>query len=385
MSPRRNVTYSSRPNHAARSAHAKGDKMFRTYDTSAIQPKRSIIPAIIGIIVLTAAIVGIVMFVMNFMRGCSEANLLPEGEQVEVVVEEGESLKSIAKTLVDKGLITDSSSFINRVNELGADGSMQPGVYTLSGGMSIDQIIQVLQTPVAATTFTIPEGCTVRQTGEIVAKATNDRITADDFVAAASNASTYVGDYPFLAGAGANSLEGFLFPKTYPIKDEDTADSLIRQMLSQYNEETAVLDWSYPESMGLSQYDVVKLASIIEKESDAEHRTAVASVFYNRLAAGMPLQSDATVAYAVGHDPTAEDVAAYNDYNTYYVYGLDIPTPINSPSLACLQAACSPDSTNYLYFYFEPDGNGGMVYTFSETYEQHQAAYGEVAEGQGGE
>jgi len=215
----------------------------------------------------------------------------------------------------------------------------------------------------------------VKQTAEIVAEASGGAISADAFISAASNASTYAKDYPFLEDAGTNSLEGFLFPKTYPIDADSTADSLIRGMLEQYKQETAGLDWSYPESMGLSHYDVVKLASIIEKESDASHRATVASVFYNRIVGGMPLQSDATVAYVVGHDPTPEDVATENEYNTYFVYGLNIPTPINSPSLECLQAVCKPETTNYLYFYFEPDSSGNMQYHFTETYEDHRSTF----------
>ena len=172
----------------------------------------------------------------------------------------------------------------------------------------------------------------------------------------------------------ALSLEGFLFPKTYPYNGESTADSIIRAMLDQYGAETAGLDWSYVESRGLSHYDAIKLASIVEKESNADHRATVASVFYNRLAVGMRLQSDATVAYIVGHDPTPDDINAYNDYNTYFIMGLP-PTPINSPSLACMQAVCAPPETDYFYFYFEPDASGKMAYSFSATYEEHQQTY----------
>lgn len=375
MSPRKNVTYSSKPTHAARAAHAKGDKLFRTYDTTAIQPKRSPIPAIIGVVVLVVALVGIVFFVVNSVRSCARADLLPEGQEVEIVVTEGEGAKSIARTLVENGLIADARQFTDRVAELGAEGSVQPGVYTLVGGQSVDEIIKILQTPVAADTFTVPEGSTIHQTAQIVSAATNDRIKVDDFVAAASNAAAYAGDYSFLEGVGDQSLEGFLFPKSYPFDDNSTADSIIRSMLDQFATETATLDWSYPESRGLSHYDTVKLASIVEKESDVSHRGTVASVFYNRLANGMLLESDATTAYEVGHDPTPEDVAQYGDYNTYYVPGLEIPTPINSPSLSCLQAVCSPEETDYLFFYFEPDESGNMNYYFSQTYEEHQSSF----------
>ena len=374
MPRRRNITYSSRPTHAARSAHAKGDKAFRTYDTSAIRPKRSPIPAIIAIAVLVAALIAIVFGVINFVRGCAGTPQLETGKEVTIVVNEGESVKSIAKTLADAGLIANTNEFTDRVGTLGAENSLQPGTYTLVGGQSVDEIIQILQTPVATDGVTIPEGSTILQTAEIIAAATENRISVDDFVAAASNASVYAADYPFLGEAGENSLEGFLFPKTYPIDENSTAESVVRTMLDQFNAETSTLDWSYAESQGLSHYDVVKLASIVEKESDQAHRATVASVFYNRLENGMRLQSDATVAYFVGHDPTPEDVDTDNPYNTYYIDGLP-PTPINSPSLACMQAVCSPDKTNYLFFYFEDDGKGGLNYYFTETYEEHQATY----------
>ncbi|MBO4351951.1 MAG: endolytic transglycosylase MltG [Eggerthellaceae bacterium] len=371
---RNKITYSQHPNHAARSAHAKGDKQFRTYDTSAIRPKQNSTFAIAGIVVLVVLLVLILFGVFNFVRGCGKTPLVARGTEVTITITEGEGAKSVGKTLVDEGLISNSNEFVDRINAMGEEGALHPGTYTLVGGQSIDEIIKVLQTPVAATTFTVPEGSTVAQTAAIVADATGGRISAEEFIAAASDASVYVGSYEFLVDAGSNSLEGFLFPKTYPYDDASTADSIIRMMLDQYSTETAGLDWSYAESQGLTHYDVLKLASIIEKESNADHRATVASVFYNRMALGMQLQSDATVAYVVGHDPTAEDVATENEYNTYFITGLT-PTPINSPGIECLQAACAPDQTSYYYFYFEDDGNGGLNYYFSETYEDHQATY----------
>ena len=374
MPRRRNITYSAHPTHAARAAHAKGDKAFRTYDTSAIRPKRNPILPIIAIIVLIAAIAAIVFGATNFIRGCSGSNLAPEGTEVQIVIEEGEGAKSVAKSLADAGLISNPNEFTDRISTLGAENNLYPGTYTLVAGQSVDEIIQVLQTPPTVNGVTIPEGSTIQQTAEFVSAYTNGRISADSFVAAASNASAYASEYPFLAEVGENSLEGFLFPKTYPIAEEDTADTVIRAMLSQYASETTSLDWSYAGSKGLSRYDAVKLASIVEKESDANYRSTVASVFYNRLADNMRLQSDATVAYVVGHDPTADDVATENEYNTYFIDGLP-PTPINSPSLACLKAVCEPEETNYYFFYFEDDGNGGLKYSFSETYEEHQSTY----------
>lgn len=370
MNPRRNVTYSSRNTHAARSAHAKGEKLFRTYDTSYIRPKRSPVPAIIGIVVLIVAVVAIVIGLLTAVKGCSGDNLVPDGTEVQVVIEDGEGSLSVANTLVSAGLIGNAKDFTDRLKALGEENSLHPGTFTLVGGMSIDEMIAVLQTPVAAVTFTIPEGSTVRQTAQIVAEASEGRIAAADFEKAASNASVYAPDYSFLAEAGTNSLEGFLFPKTYPIDDNSTADSLIRTMLDQFKAEIAGLDFAYPESQGLSFYDAVKLASIVEGEEGGENSEQIASVFYNRLADGWLLQSDATMAYVLGREPTAEDIATYDDYNTYFVAGLP-PTPINSPSLTALKAVCAPASTGYYYFYADENG---QIY-FSETYEEHQATF----------
>lgn len=374
MSPRRNVTYSSRPNHAARSAHAKGEKMFRTYDTSYIRPKRSPVPAIIGIVVLVVALIAIVVAVLNFTHACSAAPQVSKGTEVEIVVSEGEGAKSIAKTLYEAGLISNQNEFIDRAAQLGSEGELHPGTYTIVGGQSVDDIIRAMHAPVASKTFTVPEGLTLQQTAEVVANASNNRITVDDFLKTTDNAANFVNQFPFLSSAGTNTLEGYLFPKTYPIDDQATADSIVRLMLEQFQKETEGLNWSYAQQYGLTSYDVVKLASIVEKESDESHRGEVSSVFYNRLRDGMRLQSDATVAYVVGHDPTPADIDTENEYNTYFIAGLP-PTPINSPGLECLQAVCSAPQTNYYYFYFEPDGNGGMKYTFSETYEGHQASY----------
>ena len=143
-------------------------------------------------------------------------------------------------------------------------------------------------------------------------------------------------------------------------------------MLDQFKVEFATLDTSYPANKGLSVYDIVNLASIVEKESTESTRGMVASVFYNRLDINMALQSDATTAYEVGHDPTAEEVHAETPYSTYTNNGLP-PTPICCPSLAALQAVCAPEESSYYYFFFKEE-NGEMKYYFSETNDEHNAA-----------
>ena len=380
-SRRKQVTYSQRPNHAARSAHARGERQFRTYDTSYIRPKQSKAPIIVSIVLLVVVLGGLAWGGVTLFNSCSgpAVELLGEGEEATVEVAEGAGAQAIGQQLVEKRLVASASEFTRRVNDLGVDSQLKPGTYTFAGGTGLDGIIRALQAGPETNALTIPEGYKLADIAQAVADHTEGRISAEDFSAAASDASAYAGDYAFLESAGSNSLEGFLFPKTYDIADDATADSVIRAMLDQFQAETASLDWSYAESQGLSIYDAVNLASIVEKEASGNEliRAQVAAVFYNRLATDdYPsygyLQSDATTAYEQRRDPTGDEVHAETPYSTYANQGLP-PTPICSPGLDCLTAVCAPDQEalgKYFYFYFE-----GENYYFSETHEEHQSTF----------
>ena len=382
---KKTVTYSSRPTHAARAAHAKGDREFRTYDTSAIMPRRDPKPAI-----FVAVLIVIVLAVGAFFlfRGCTpQVELLPEGQSVEVTIEEGESASSIGEALVAAKLVATSQDFVNEVNRLEAASSLIPGTYTFAGGSTPEQLVQTIMAGPAfvGDKLAVPEDITREALAALVEEATGGRVTAQSFLDASSDASTYAGDYPFLETAGINSLEGFLVPKTYGVTEDMDAEAVVRMMLDQFAKETANLSYAFPESQGLNLYQTVTLASIVAKESsdDAEVRAHVAGVFYNRLASDRPyLESDATTAYVVGHDPTGEEVHADDPYSTYTNEGLP-PTPICSPGLASLEAVCAPLETNDMFFYFAPDENGVVQHYFSETYEQHQQAIADHSGGTG--
>lgn len=380
MPPRKQVTYSQRPNHAARSAHARGEREFRTYDTSYIRPKQSKGPKIFAAVLAVVVIGGLAwggLTLFNSCSGSAPVELLAEGQEATVVVEQGSGAKAIGELLVEEKLVGSASDFAKRVSEMGVESQLKPGTYTFAGGTSLDDIVrQIAAGPDMGNALTIPEGYKLSDIAAAVATASEGRITAEAFTAAASDASVYAASYSFLADAGTNSLEGFLFPKTYAVADDATADSLVRMMLDQFQKETASLDWSYPQSQGLSIYDAVNLASIVEKESsgDEQIRAKVAAVFYNRLeTTGEPsygfLQSDATTAYEVGHDPTPEEVHAETPYSTYTNKGLP-PTPICSPSLEALKATLEPTDSDDLYFYITQDEE-----YFSQTYEEHQQSW----------
>ena len=366
----RQVPISSKNNRKSRAAHARATKEFKTYDTSAIRPKRSKAPAIIALVVIAVAATVVAAILAH---SCSqEQEVLPSSEEAVIEVSDGESAKDVAATLYEARLIPTESEFTDLVDARDAGSSIIPGTYLFKGGTSADEILDALMEGPASTadSLTVPEGATREAISKDVEKATDGRITAQQFMDATAKASDYAGSFTFLATAGDNSLEGFLFPKTYDITATDDATDVVKMMLGQFGNETDGLDMAYPESKGLDLYGVVKLASIVQKEGVVDNYRKVASVFYNRLASDEPfLQSDATTAYEVGHDPTAEEVHADTPYSTYAHEGLP-PTPICNPSLEAMAAVCSPEQTDYMYFYTHDDG----TYSFSKTYEEHQEA-----------
>ena len=155
--------------------------------------------------------------------------------------------------------------------------------------MTGEDIVKSLMAGPASTgfTLTVPEGYKRSDIADAVEKATEGLVTAEQFLAASSDASAYASDYPFLESAGSNSLEGFL-PEDLYGDGGRRCDGVVRMMLDQFKIETASLDLSYPQSRDMSLYDVVKLASVVEKEAAADNRATVASVFYNRLASDRP-------------------------------------------------------------------------------------------------
>lgn len=378
----RRVTYSNKPSHAARAAHARGEREFRTYDTSAIRPKQSRAPYVIAGVV--ALIVLIILFNVFSNAFCGEAasdHMVAEGTQVTVTIEDGSTVSTIADTLYDAGLIARVTDFTAAVNAKDAASSLKSGVYVLTGGMSDEEIVDALvagPNGSAGASLTVAEGTTLNTIADAVATAYSGSITADAFKAAASDASKYASEFSFLSQAGTNSLEGFLYPKTYELISNATAEDVVRQMLTQYQTEVSTLDYSTVKANGLNEYQALILASIVEKEATDDTRSKVAAVFYNRLttegdpAYGM-LGSDATTAYEVGDNLDSYDWSTDSPYNTRVHKGLP-PTPICSPSQASLEAVCNPEANfgDYYFFSFWPDENGNVQYYFDKTYDEHQ-------------
>lgn len=345
--------------------------------------KGSPVPVVIGVLIAIAVVAGAALFLFPRIFGGDSANI-EAGQQVSITIPEGSSGDAIATILVDNHIIADSGEYYAAVKKLNAEMSLKPGDYqfeTLQDPLSV--VKQLVAGPnLEGVKLTVPEGKTVEQTAQLVEDAYG--ISADEFISQAK-ASAYAGDYPFLADAGNDSLEGFLYPKTYTFAGTPTADEVIRAMLDQYQLDVvdafdfdagrATISATY--GIELSDYELLTLASIVEREGlNADQRAHVASVFLNRLAgkgdfAGRPyLQSDATLMYETGGAVTAEDIQGIDSpYNSYQNAGLP-PTPICSPSSEAILATLEPTDSDDLYFYITQDEE-----YFSQTYDEHMQSW----------
>lgn len=372
--------------HHARGSHGVAPAARSSYNTHArrgTQKKSSPVSMIIGAVVAVIVLAAIAFFAVPAVKGLlggEDANVTA-GQQVTVTIPEGASGDAIATILSENHIVENPKDYYAAVKKLNADMLLKPGTYSFTTLMDATKVVQqLMEGPNAGSdALTIPEGLTVDQVADRVARA-YDSISKEDFLNQAK-ASNYVNDYPFLKGAANDSLEGFLFPKTYSLGKKPSADDVIRAMLDQFNTEYKTLDFAGCEAkikerygVDMSDYDIVNLASIVEREGlNADQRAHVASVFYNRLAGKLDglryLNSDATMMYVTGGEVTADDLQSDSPYNTYKHEGLP-PTPICSPSLEALKATLEPTDSDDLYFYITQDEE-----YFSQTYEEHQQSW----------
>ena len=372
--------------HHAHGTHGVATAAPSSYNTHArrgAQKKSSPVPMIIGTVVAVVVLAVVAVFAVPAVKGLlgGEDASVTAGQQVTVTIPDGASGDTIASILSENHIVENPKDYYAAVKKLNADMSLQPGTYSFTTLMDATKVVQqLIEGPNAGSdALTVPEGLTVDQVADRVAQAYGS-ISKDDFLNQAK-ASNYVNDYPFLKGAANDSLEGFLFPKTYSLGKKPSADDVIRAMLDQFNTEYKSLDFAGCEAkikerygVGMSDYDIINLASIVEREGlNAEQRAHVASVFYNRLAGKLDglryLNSDATMMYVTGGEVTAADLQSDSPYNTYKHEGLP-PTPICSPSLEALKATLEPTDSDDLYFYITQDEE-----YFSQTYEEHQQSW----------
>jgi UPF0755 protein len=284
---------------------------------------------------------------------------------VTVTIPQGATGSEVADTLKDKGVIRSALAFRLYVRFRGLSSGFEAGTYHFRTNMSVAAALDVLQAgPVVETiSVTFPEGYTVRQVAERAH--TGLGIKTSEFVRLAQS-----GDFslpPYLP-EGTKTVEGFLFPSTFDFEKDATAKDVIDRMLAEFKQQAAGLPWDNTKTLHVTPYEVVVIASMIEREARVQQdRPKIAAVIYNRLKKGMKLEIDATVRYALNKPTgplTVSDLNVDSPYNTRKYPGLP-PTPIAGPGLAALQAALSPAKVDYLYFLVVDPSTGRHAFTSS--------------------
>ena len=290
----------------------------------------------------------------------------PEGKQVVVTVDQGESASSVIDSLSQSGVIGSSLAF--RISDLfHGTPTVLPGSYSLHQNQTFSEVRAILAAGPNIFPVDVRPGYTLH---EVAAQVDSIPGHAEGGFAAAAGSGAVHSDF---SPPGSNNLEGMLGTGSYLILPGERDLTIVRLMVARFDRDAqaAGLSVASAAALGMTPYQIITVASVVEKEG--YHPTAnmpyVARVIYNRLAQGMPLQMDSTVLYAIGQDGgpvTAQDLKIQSPYNTYLTKGLP-PTPICMPSTTALTAALHPPAGGWLYFVVvKKDGTEA----FSDTYAQ---------------
>jgi len=314
---------------------------------------------------------------LNLRGGDIQTPASSDSTAMVFTINPGETAATIAPRLQRDGLVSDGQLFLYVVRYRGVDAQLEAGEYELRPNMTMDEIIDTLQHGrLQEVSITIPEGRRAEEVAALLQE--QGLVDSEVFLALIRSGSD---GYDFLANRPAEaptSLEGFLFPETYRIPKDYDAAQILDLLLGTFGERFTPEMVQAAAQKGMSVYQVVTLASIVEREAVvAEERSIIADVYLNRLEQGMYLQSDPTVQYALGYQEESGqwwkipmslevDMQVDSPYNTYLYGGLP-PGPICSPGLASIQAVLEPADTAYLFFFSKFDGS----HAFAETYEEH--------------
>jgi UPF0755 protein len=318
-------------------------------------------------VVLT--IVGLGVAASRYYGWCQDAS--GPQDPLTFEVRDGQSGSEIVDGLSEEGVVRCGLVSKWLMRRSGVEGEFRAGTFELTTNMTPDEAFEVLTTPpqpVPTVRLTIPEGYRLTQIAERVHETLG--IPAKSFMKAIGSRNWSAPPY---LPEDAESPEGFLFPETYEFVEDARPGEVIRELLGQFMAESEDLPWDRAEELGVTPYEVVVIASMIEKEAALdEERPVIAGVIYNRLAIPMTLGIDATLLY---DDPTPDGQLSFSDlefdspYNTRINPGLP-PTPIASPGRASLEAALDPADTDYLFYVLcGEDGH----HEFGKTLADHEA------------
>jgi UPF0755 protein len=337
--------------------------------------RRGRIAVILGIAVIVALILTAgAILTARFVSG-GDTWAVESGIPVEVTIAPGTTANAIY-ALLDDARVARANELRDAASTLAVEDGLRAGTYALVTDMDPEAVIrQLVAGPnvESGDTLTVVEGWTLDRI--ITELAARTGYTQAEFQSVLRGGTLTSPLLPPVEGPvdSLHRWEGLLYPATYPIIDTATPDAILGMMADEMTRRVDGIDWSRLDALGVSRYEAVIIASLIEREAGTDgERATIASVIYNRLAASMRLQIDATVIYALGYNPgrvTADHLAVDSPWNTYRNDGLP-PTPIGAPSISSLRAAANPAATSYLFYVLGgPDGS----HLFAETYEEHQA------------
>jgi UPF0755 protein len=305
----------------------------------------------------------------------TQSSAADQDDVVRFVVQEDETVESVAQRLEEAELIRSGFYFRMRMRLTSTDAQLKAGQFDLRRSMTVNEIIDELTTSATAGVVDVrfQEGWRTEQYADQLVEVGLIE-TPEEFIEAIENG---VWNYDFLETRPSGALlEGYLFPDTYQFRSDATPEDIIHTLLQTFEQRVTPEMRAQAADLGYNFHNVMVIASIVEREAVvAEERSVIASVFYNRLDTGMPLQADPTVQYAVGEpgnwwpQVTQADLDRAAPHNTYQRPGIP-PWPICNPGLATIQATLEPADTDYMFFVVTNDGTGS--HAFAETYEEHQ-------------
>lgn len=327
-----------------------------------------------AIAVVAAVLLGAGLFLAFGTSHTIERSDRDAGENIYMVVKPGTAASEISDRLMQLGVIDSRLRFWWLMKLQGDAGKFKTGTYAFTPHMDEQAVLDKL---VAGDTtvvkFTIPEGFGIKE----IAKRLADEGLVDEqeFLAEAKDFAPY--DYMKKRPNVRYAAEGYLFPDTYVIHSDVSAEGIMKMMAEDFDTRLTPALRQQAAAKGLSIHDLITLASLVEKEARYdEDRPIIAQVFFKRLQMGMPLQSDTTLQYLMAgpkEDVSIEDTKIDSPYNTYQHEGLP-PGPIASPGMKSILAVLNPANTDYLYFVADRQGHNH----YSQTYDEHLAIVEQV-------
>ncbi|HYE84229.1 MAG TPA: endolytic transglycosylase MltG [Clostridia bacterium] len=293
-----------------------------------------------------------------------------EGAAIEIVIPKGSNVRTISKLLKEKDIIKNSLVFELYCKFNNKSDKIKAGKYSIDNSLEVPEIVEFIVSGKAlidTIKFTIPEGYNLAQ---IVERISSLEVVSPENIQAALGSNKYQYEFIGQIPDRENKLEGYLFPDTYEIYKDTTAETIIEKLLARFDDVFTEEYRNRAEELNMSIDQIITLASIIEREArlDTERKT-ISAVFHNRLKKNMLLQSCATVQYLLKEQKevlTYKDLEIESPYNTYKHAGLP-PGPIASPGLKAIEAALYPEDVDYLYFVAKDDGS----HVFTKTYNEH--------------